>query len=453
MSNLAPFIPTAEMVPHLLDLRGKITGSKRFIISWLAVVWFDTLATLPDERLFWKSRWSALKVVFLLNRWISPCLQTLLAALVYATIPPAVCANIAWMQPASIVVIMFFAAILMAIRVYALYSTKVVLVVLAVMTFLEVAIMSAAASQFHPLLLPPYLGQITNLPGCIATGPHGRASALIAVFWAAPLTFDTIIVALTLYNILVIDKRAKNLPVLSNVLRDGMLFYVIISIANLVNVALYAQQDIAVQNFNNPTSTALTSIMVSRLVLSLRKVDTTQRSLQSRTSLSNLKAWSLPVPSPSPPFERSSPRSRQSSETLTAHRKSGELDEESGISKWNHVEMVPMGSSLHFPPDPPTSRRRRRSPNQAIVGLERLGLIAPSTATDISTPMALTPSRAPFSDVIPLPSPSTPPQGRPQSPGLDGRKKLPRGESREGGSSSFGITVERETVVSVAGRS
>lgn len=45
MSNLAPFIPTAEMVPHLLDLRGKITGSKRFIISWLAVVWFDTVNT------------------------------------------------------------------------------------------------------------------------------------------------------------------------------------------------------------------------------------------------------------------------------------------------------------------------------------------------------------------------------------------------------------------------
>ncbi|GAA6020492.1 hypothetical protein JCM11491_001373 [Sporobolomyces phaffii] len=498
MSDVGPFQWTPEMITGLLDLRSKILANERFIISWLAIVWFDTLATLPDERLLWSSRWSVLKVFFLLNRWISPSLQSLWAALVFLTISPKSCSKIYWLQPASITVIMLLSAVLMSIRVYALYSNKKILFLLSVVVVLEIAAMAAAASQFHPLLLSPGLGKIVNLQGCVATGPDGRASALVAVFWAAPLTFDTIIVGLTLWNILVINKRAKHLPALANILRDGNLFYLVISLANLVNVALYAQHDVVIQNFNNPTSTALTSIMASRLVTSLRKMDTThrRRTLESRTSLGRLRPWSPPVPA-SQSFEPSLSRRHQPSEVPSLRSKGDDLDDEEqasggieGLERGDEVELAPMGGhSLAFRSDsnsnatrPRPCRRQRRGAagvaeahgraNAAIVGLERLGLIAPSTALDISRPfgaLAAAAHRAPFSDVVPYapgapaPSPTFRSHFDRSRNGSDSFGRNGRsggggggGGEREGGgpgegtTSGFAITVERETVVSVA---
>jgi hypothetical protein len=43
MATLAP-----ERIARLLDLREKISASKRFILAWLAVVWFDTVSSHPS---------------------------------------------------------------------------------------------------------------------------------------------------------------------------------------------------------------------------------------------------------------------------------------------------------------------------------------------------------------------------------------------------------------------
>jgi len=59
--------------------------------------------------------------------------------------------------------------------------------------------------------------------------------------WASALIFDSIILGLTLYAILVVNRRAKHLPILTQIWRDGILFYIVITAANLANVALYAR--------------------------------------------------------------------------------------------------------------------------------------------------------------------------------------------------------------------
>ncbi|GAA5853064.1 hypothetical protein JCM3766R1_003188 [Sporobolomyces carnicolor] len=420
---MSTWVPTPDMVPALVDVRSKITASKRFILAWLAVVWFDTLATVPDERLLWNSRPSLLKLTFLVNRWISPCLQSLWAALVFATIPSNVCADIFWLQPASITAVMAMCSVLMAIRVYPLYSTRMILTLLVAMVTLEVVAMSTAASRFHRLELPPNFGKVVELQGCIATGPNGHANSLVAVFWAAPLCFDTAIVALTVYNILVVNKRARRLPVLSHILRDGVFFFLCISVANLVNVALYAETDVVIQNFNNPTSVALASIMSSRLVTSLRKLDCSEQqrrrmatatttwtgttsiataSSQVQSHGNVLEPWCPPAPSR--PFDPSS-----SVPGKFDHRqRNDELDDEERAAQRDRDEEEDEDVIED------ASRERggggggdEKHTNQAIVGLERLGLISsPSTALDISRPVAPenddgTGAKAPFSDVIP----------------------------------------------------
>jgi hypothetical protein len=197
--------------------------------------------------------------------------------------------------------------------------------------------------------------------------------------------------------------------------------------------------------------------MASRLVTSLRKMDSTQRSLQSRTSLSHLKSWSPRIQT-FQPLEPSLPRRRQPSEVPSIRTKGDDFDDEEKTTggREDHVELAPMGSSLQFRSDSTATRRRQsRAPNQAIVGLERLGLIAPSTALDISRPMALTPARAPFSDIIPLdsstPSPKLFTHLNRSKNGSNSERRAHRGGgagAETGG--GFGITVERETVVTVA---
>lgn len=113
------------------------------------------------------------------------------------------------------------------------------------------------------LLIPPTLGSLVSLSGCIAAGPGGRANAVVAVLcvsripfplrkdranhtpefsWASALAFDSVILGLTLYAILVVNRRAKHLPILTQIWRDGILFYIVITAANLANVALYARE-------------------------------------------------------------------------------------------------------------------------------------------------------------------------------------------------------------------
>jgi hypothetical protein len=82
-------------------------------------------------------------------------------------------------------------------------------------------------------------------------------------------------------------------------------------------------------------------------------------------------------------------------------------------------------------------------------------LISPSTAVDISRPMPFeTTTRAPFSDIIPLDSGSS--HSRVLSHfhrSKSDSQSTVRPGSKEGGGGGFAITVERETVVTVAAQS
>ncbi|GAA6059188.1 hypothetical protein JCM10212_005533 [Sporobolomyces blumeae] len=424
MSTLPP-ISVLQNDPAVIDLREKITASKRFMLCWLAVVWYETLATLPDERRH-------------MCRWISPMLQTLYGLLILLTISS---------------VIMFVSATIMSIRVYALYNqSRKILFVLIGIVALELAAMIAATTRFYPLNVPPDFGDLVNLRGCVATSKDGRASHIVAIFWASPLAFDTAILALTVYNILVLNRRARHLPVLATILRDGLLFFGVISFVNLSNVVLYAQSDPVVRNFNNPTSVALTGILCSRLVLSLFNLDSTPPVRTSTTT--QLSGWVPPFSTPSTLQVEVSPQ-----KSFRSHKSTGEVndDEEEagqrGRGQSSSVELRtlrdPRGAHRRF--SEPRSPLTRSTP-ETLLSLERCGLISgPVASRAISRPRPFPPVQpAPFSDVVPI-EPRDSGEGRGNNKTVSSSKSGggggTRGCSTRGEHPNFAIVVERETVV------
>ncbi|KAM0751467.1 hypothetical protein T439DRAFT_355387 [Meredithblackwellia eburnea MCA 4105] len=179
-------------------------------------------------------------------------------------INPHVCKHLALFEPGSTIVTVMACAIILTIRIYAIYhKSKRILVILCMGMLCELAILSLATSQFKPLSLP------SQIKGCVATGQNGNSGFVIA-FWAAPLFFDSLVMILTVWRVVTLRRDSGGqVPILNTFLQDGAFYYGVILVADTINIAFYAQPDTTIQTINAPLSTVLTSLMASRLVLSL----------------------------------------------------------------------------------------------------------------------------------------------------------------------------------------
>ncbi|GAA5902256.1 hypothetical protein JCM5296_003965 [Sporobolomyces johnsonii] len=255
-----------------LDYVREVTGSAiTYLVVFLSILLWDTVATFPSEyRHIWRAKWTPVKVAFLLNRYWTVVYMTLDTAMVVRAVSPGLCQHIYLFQPAGNILVLLFCACILSTRILALYEgNRKLLVGLIVLLTLQVGVMVGATTQFRPLLLSPDIAAAVDFHGCVAIAHDAKAGAFVAVFWAAPLVFDTVILVLTVLRVLCIRRRSGPMPILRHFLRDGLFYYMVVFATDVANVSLYAQSNTTIQNFSSPASTVLTSLMASRLVLSL----------------------------------------------------------------------------------------------------------------------------------------------------------------------------------------
>lgn len=150
--------------------------------------------------------------------------------------------------------------------------------------------------------------------------------------WGTFFFVDAVVLGLTLYKSVQVSRRVGNVPIVRALWRDGLVYYLVITLVHLVSVVLILREcdtyhssprqltftEICslvnltseqarprLKALNNPASLALMSLMASRLVLSLR-------SRTSRTSVS--------------PAQGSPGRARVSVRVNTASAKSQEIE-------------------------------------------------------------------------------------------------------------------------------
>ncbi|KIJ53895.1 hypothetical protein M422DRAFT_242162 [Sphaerobolus stellatus SS14] len=122
--------------------------------------------------------------------------------------------------------------VILMMRVYALYQKKAfVLYILASVWLLQVILGIIALTHSQLVMLPP------NAPGCFQTGD----GPLWAPLWSMPLAFDTVIFAFTMWATQKSPKihQGRRTPLVERLRRDGILYFLCIFGANLMNTLCY----------------------------------------------------------------------------------------------------------------------------------------------------------------------------------------------------------------------
>ncbi|GAA6064013.1 hypothetical protein JCM10212_005496 [Sporobolomyces blumeae] len=238
--------------------------ARLYIIAWVAVYLYDLVATLPQERRYvWASRLSPYKVFFLLNRYVSLFVLLSITAMTLSKVPPETCKRIYWISPFSGIWVVSSCNCIIISRLYALFAKrKPILYGLVIVALAELSVM---------------IGTSTRLTGEKSSDPYihvrakdgARAGTIVAIFWTAPLVFDTVVLAWTLYRVLTIAEGAARMPLHAKLLEGQIGYFAVIASTNLVNVALIHQSNPILQTFNVTASVVLTSAMCSHMVLQL----------------------------------------------------------------------------------------------------------------------------------------------------------------------------------------
>lgn len=247
----------ARAAAHLL-------AAKYFMLASFVMLVYEHMITFSDEvDRIWQREWTGATWLFALNRYLTE-LQFIvnLVSFHHPGWTGKACERFIPFAGASTIVSVGIAEIVLIIRTYALYQrNKSLLVFLSLLWCGQMAVMGSTLRKPTRVMLPE------GLVGCIE-GAHGDYAA---AFWLAPLAMDTIIFILTVTRTLKYIRQNKDQVRLVHVmLRDGVLYFTAIFIANLGNCLIYYIAPYDLKVIGASFSQIITILMISRLQLNLR---------------------------------------------------------------------------------------------------------------------------------------------------------------------------------------
>lgn len=265
-----------------------------YFCAMYAVVLWDWIISLHREyRFVWRTHWTPVKIAYLFCRyWVITVVPYLLYCFVIDhsletcqriyKIPVALAM---WNQVGSESVLL--------IRTYAFFSRNVY-----VLCFLLSALSGVVAYQLYVdttqmLLLPFYKPPFDKGP-CLPMSK--RHSAHLLGFFIAPLLFDTIVTFMTVWKAFNIRRRngGPNSRLIQTFLREGVFYYILISIANLINGVFYLQPRQVISAINIPLSVMLGPVLACRLILDLRERGSETVSHSEGTGIAAFTTKSIP---------------------------------------------------------------------------------------------------------------------------------------------------------------
>ncbi|KAI0036313.1 hypothetical protein K488DRAFT_41490 [Vararia minispora EC-137] len=242
----------------------RVHYSLSFLKSFLdGICCWDWLISFRTEyRLIWKANWTPIKFVYTFCRYwvilITPyvlwcfCVDHSLSTCQRVYRSPVILAM--WNQ--------LSAECILLIRTYAFFGRdKRLLAVLCAM-LLGVTVYQLYVGVNRMLPLPFVSG---NEGPCFPMSIPGQADIL--GFFVAPFCFDTLITVATLGK--AFSMRRRNGPssrLVTLFLREGIFYFILISIANLVNGAFYFQPKADMSAIMIPLSVLLSPLLACRLV-------------------------------------------------------------------------------------------------------------------------------------------------------------------------------------------
>ncbi|KAF5380188.1 hypothetical protein D9615_006187 [Tricholomella constricta] len=291
MSSAAPDAHAlAVAAEHLL-------AGKYFQLSAFVVLIYDHFLTFHEEvERIWKRQISGAAILFLINRYFTPLQFIIIIDAFHDPIwTPALsplaqlnvirasltclshrCRRFVAFEGASTVAFVSVrpailstpkannpkCPVVMVLRVFALYGRSIpILVFLLVLLLCQIVISSIGLSTGFAVELPPGFRVKQDFP---------VSTSAAASLWVTPLITNTVMFGLTLYRTRGYFVQSGLAPTLQIFLRDGVMYFLVIFVANLLNTLIYFLAPDDLKAIGASFSQLITSTMVSRLVLNLR---------------------------------------------------------------------------------------------------------------------------------------------------------------------------------------
>ncbi|THU83153.1 hypothetical protein K435DRAFT_766027 [Dendrothele bispora CBS 962.96] len=250
------------MPESLVTAQLRFNAALYFQLGAFVMVLYDHILTFAEEvSCIWGQKLNGATLLFFINRYITPIeFIIVLVAFHQANWPAEVCDRFVAFEGGATIALVTIAELVMILRVYALYGRpKFLLFVLLSLLVGQVVISSIGIVAGFAAPFPP------PLHGCVLTGTR----ALFPALWVAPLVLDSIIFTLTVWR----TRRylSQHVSTAYVLMRDGTIYFFLIFMANASNVIIYYSAADDLKAFGASFSQLITSVMISRLILNLRR--------------------------------------------------------------------------------------------------------------------------------------------------------------------------------------
>ncbi|KAH8927641.1 hypothetical protein BT69DRAFT_1330265 [Atractiella rhizophila] len=259
----ASLSPTVEEQLNLALQRAAVedilSASRIYITACFAIYSWDFILTFPDEyKTMWKTeRWTPVRVAFFFNRYWGLLDYVMIMCLVWLKIDLKTCTKVHILEPVITTILFLSCEFLLGARVWAMWNRQRWIAcffgAFAICGFV-VEIWSMARNK--ALALPP------GLRGCFSV--RGGQN-YIWVYWIPLLLYDTTATIFVIIRLITHWRQTPRTRLISIFVRDGVIYFVIVTACNLINAIYMSIPTELNPNFNAPLALTFTTMMASRI--------------------------------------------------------------------------------------------------------------------------------------------------------------------------------------------
>ncbi|KAF9788461.1 hypothetical protein BJ322DRAFT_635405 [Thelephora terrestris] len=242
----------------------------------LTLLYYDYVLTFDRERrLVWSQcsfkQWGT--VLFFLNRYCGVIGHVPVFILKFAhpgSLLYHICKPLNSYHQTLAVILQTIVGLTFITRTYALYNrSRAVVIGLTSLALSSVAVGSYLLSQGQKLAMNPVLPE--GIVGC-SEGLSWSESWRLAVAWSTVMIFDLIVVVMTSVRTIKINRRSGKNHTLPRVLmRDGVVYFGVISLATLSNIITFVRGTEVTRGVATTITNVLSTVLVSRLMFNIRE--------------------------------------------------------------------------------------------------------------------------------------------------------------------------------------
>lgn len=246
-----------------------LTNTRYSTFAALSFLLYDYLLTFDvEKRLVWNNPWSFGKILFIFNRYFGSLALTFNSVMLLTSLPndSQLCKGFRMWEGLAVMIAVMSTEVILMTRIYAVYDrNKLILFVMAVLFAANIA-----STALIIYVGPPggALSLSVYISGCHVVD-RGFSYFLC---WLPAFGFETTLVTIMLYRGLRTRERGLNSPLLNVVIRDSIIYFLVIFTALFVNCLIWGMSP---QTFNVELSgcwtIAASCAFGSRLLLNIRE--------------------------------------------------------------------------------------------------------------------------------------------------------------------------------------